>query len=255
MVDERYKKWPKSLSASSVKMFTACHGAANLPAALPGWVDGTPKPGNAASIGDERHKVLAEIAGGSPSEVRAYERAIAYYLSLRDSRRFKVLVEETFEVSWLPSKPHTTVDVALYLNDELHVLDWKTGRIAVSPVNNEQLMYYAVTLAHLAPNAKGVWLHIVQPWAKDWEFATAAHYVTVQELEQFKQKVLAADAAISGGSLDLMPGDHCMFCPANPHSRGLKGSPSCPAMMDVLYPERVAARKNLLDETEWDVPE
>ena len=38
------------------------------------------------------------------------------------------------------------------------------------------------------------------------------------------------------GDTTLVPNDHCTFCPANPHSRGDKGSPLCPPMMQKLYP-------------------
>ena len=44
-----------------------------------------------------------------------------------------------------------------------------------------------------------------------------------------QQKILAGDVTFG-------PSDHCMFCPAYPHSRSPKGRPLCPATMQILYP-------------------
>ena len=45
------------------------------------------------------------------------------------------------------------------------------------------------------------------------------------------------DVLITDGDTTFQPGDHCMFCSANPHSRAAKGKPLCPAMMQMLYPK------------------
>ena len=56
---------------------------------------------------------------------------------------------------WLPSKPGTTADLVLYVADEIHVIDLKTGKIPVLVYDNQQLLFYAATYGHLAPKAKG----------------------------------------------------------------------------------------------------
>lgn len=43
------------------------------------------------------------------------------------------------------------------------------------------------------------------------------------------------------------PGDHCKFCPANPHGRGAKGKPYCPAMMGLLYPQPAVNYDEMLE--------
>ena len=127
------------------------------------------------------------------------------------------------------------MDLVLYVQDELHVVDYKTGKIPVDPVGNEQLMFYALCAAHLAPKAKGVTVHIVQPWAEIME-GWFADTVTLQDFMKLAQQ---QEAKVTSKTIEFGPGDHCMFCPANPHSRGDKGSPLCPVMMDLLYPQHI----------------
>jgi len=123
----------------------------------------------------------------------------------------------------------------LYTQDELHIIDLKAGKIPVDSYDNSQLKFYALSFAHLAPKAEGVTGHIVQPWANN----TNSTFYSAQELADFKQDVLSAEQDILDGDLTLTPSDECLFCPANPHSRGAKGSPFCPAMMNVLYPLQI----------------
>jgi hypothetical protein len=144
-----------------------------------------------------------------------------------------VLIEQPIKATWLATAPGTTPDLVLYTSDELHVIDLKTGKIPVEVVDNEQLLFAAVTLAHLAPKAKGATMHIVQPWAG----GNHSWFASTDQIRQFMEDAIAAEAAIQQGSTTFGPGDHCTFCPANPHSRGQKGAPLCPAMMQVLYPQ------------------
>jgi hypothetical protein len=85
----------------------------------------------------------------------------------------------------------------------------------------------------LAPKAKGVTLHILQPFGggnSSW-FADAA------TLKQFMDDAVATDEAITKKDLTFGPSDHCTFCPANPHGRGAKGHPLCPELMGLYYPK------------------
>jgi hypothetical protein len=58
---------------------------------------------------------------------------------------------------------------------------------------------------------------------------------------------MVAEKKIQAGSTTFSPGDHCMFCEANPHGRGAKGKPYCPAMMSLLYPQETVDREAMLD--------
>jgi hypothetical protein len=135
----------------------------------------------------------------------------------------------------LVSKPETTADLVFFTQDEIHVIDLKTGKIEVDVEENEQLLFGAVTYGPFAPKAKGVMLHIVQPWAG----GNHSWFANTNRLLRVQQEALATEAAILAGDVTFGPSDHCTFCPANPHSRGDKGSPFCPPMLNLLYPPKV----------------
>jgi hypothetical protein len=225
---------PETFSASRASRFIQCHASANLDLAIEDWTPPVvdPDKDNAANRGTHIHELFAEVMELSPKNLENFSRAVEYIAKLRKRRRFNVLIEEPMTAEWLPSKPGTTADLVLYVSDEIHIIDLKTGKIPVFAVGNRQLLFYGATYGVVAPKAREVHLHIVQPWADvmdEW-------IVDVSTLAQFMNEAVAADTAISGGSTLFSPGDHCQFCPANPHSRGLKGHPLCPAMMSLLYP-------------------
>lgn len=228
---------PEKFSASRAARHMHCHASANLELAIPGWQPPVQDPtqDNAANRGTHLHEVFAEAMKLSPKNLEKFSEAIAYIAELRAKRRFSVLIEEPMEADWLPSKPMTTADLVLWVKDEIHVVDLKTGKIPVSAHNNEQLMFYAATYGHLAPKALGVYVHIVQPWADVME----SWFVDVGRLALFMNEAKQANDAIQAGSTQFQPSDSCMFCPAHPHSRGLKGQPLCPAMLDILYPSYI----------------
>lgn len=224
----------EKFSASKAKRLMNCHASGNLELAIPGWTPPVDDPtaNNAANRGSHMHTIFAAANQLPPNDTQLLGEAIDYAGRLRKKRRFKALVEQPMQADWLLSKPWTTADLVLHVTDELHILDLKTGVIPVSAVENEQLMFYAVTYGHLAPRAKEVHLHIVQPWAdvvEEW-------VVRVQRLAQFQAEAQAAELAVLSGDTTFMPGDHCTFCPANPHNRTGRGHPLCPAMMQLYYP-------------------
>lgn len=225
----------EKFSASVASKHMACRASANLSAAIPNWTPPVEDPlaDNSANRGTEMHRMFADVMSLRTSDVWQMAEAIAYVAGIRQLRRFKVLIEESVQAKWLVSQPYTTADLVLYTQDELHIIDLKTGKIPVSAVENHQLMYYALTYAPVAPKAKWVGLHIVQPWADNierWD-------VDVARLAQFKQDAQTAELQIRQGNVTFSPGDHCMFCEANPIGRGAKGRPFCPAMLELYYPQ------------------
>lgn len=222
------------LSASSASKHMACHASANLELAIPNWTppEIDPNANNAANRGTAMHDTFASLMVLPVSDVKNFSDALSYVAEVRSRRRFQSLIEHEMRVDWLKTKPSTTADLVLYTQDEMHILDLKTGKIPVTAVENPQLLYYAATYGFLAPKAKGVTLHIVQPWAdvmEEW-------YADAARIQQFMLDAKAAEFAIQQGSTMFQPGDHCTFCAANPHGRGAKGAPKCPAMMQLLYP-------------------
>ena len=212
-----------------------CHGSANLATAIPNWVppEIDPDADNAASRGTYMHELFAGVAGLSTKDMRMMAMAIEYVADIRGRRRFQVLIEQSVEVRWLRTRPKTIADLVLYVADEMHIFDLKTGTIPVEARENAQMLYYAATYGELAPKAKGVYLHIVQPWADNME----AWFASTARIGQFMAEAKTAEQRIQMGDVSLMPGDYCQFCAANPHSRAPKGRPYCPAMMQLLYPQ------------------
>lgn len=233
-------------SASVAAKHIACHASANLEVAIPGW---TPPPDDgetkASSRGTDMHKIL-ELAGGyTPKEMAGLAEAMAYVAELRQRRRYKQLLEASSTGWWFQQNPppKTQADVVLYVADELRIVDYKFGRIPVPAPGNVQGKYYALSFLPLAPKAKGVWFHIVQPFADNIDEV----FFTLDELEDFRKECLVAEEAILNKDTTFSPGDHCMFCPANPHGRGGRGTPSCPAMLQILYPRPPLDEDAILD--------
>jgi hypothetical protein len=222
-------------SASQATKFMNCTASANLGLAIPNWVPPVDDPDadTAANRGTRMHAMFADVMSLSVKDAAMMAKAIEYVAQVRSTRRFKVLIEQPVVAEWLLTRPTTQADLVLVVADEIHIFDLKTGVIPVSPVENYQLMYYAVTYGPLAPKAAGAYLHIVQPWADVMEvwFADAAR------LFSFMTEAIRVEADIQTNVVTFSPGDHCLFCAANPHGRGARGRPNCPAMMELLYPQ------------------
>lgn len=222
---------PERFSASVAARHMACHASANLELAIPNYVPPVDET-VAATEGTDRHAILARINEMSPKDMLGFAQVIEYIGTLRQTRRFKTLIEQRINATWLTDAPGTTADLVLYTQDELHIIDYKNGKIPVEVVDNEQLMYYAICYAPYAPKAKGATLHILQPNGG----GNASWYADADTLARFMDEAIEADRKIHAGDVTFGPSDHCTFCPANPHTRGAKGHPLCPAMMDLLYP-------------------
>lgn len=225
-------------SASVAARLMACPASADLAKAIPGWIapveDRTAN--NAANRGTAKHEMLEPIMKLSAREVQQLADYLQYVADLRKTRRFNVLVEEPVVAEWLASRPSTTADLVLYTQDEIHVIDGKWGKIPVPVIDNAQLLYYGVCYAPLAPRAKGVTFHVLQPPLDKYE----SWYADAVTLKQFMADAQMAEAKVLAGDVTFGPSDHCTFCPAYPHSRtSAKGSPLCPATLQLLYPRHL----------------
>ena len=225
---------PERFSASNAAKHMACTASANLDAAIPGWIEPVEDrtADTAANRGTARHEMLEPILNLTTKDVRGFARLLSYVADVRETRRFNVMVEQSVTAEWLASKPKTTADLVLYTQDEIHVLDSKWGKIPVAAYDNAQLLYYAVCYAPLAPKAKGVKVHIMQPAIDNFD----SWFIDTPTLKKFMDEAIATDMRIANGDLTFGPSDHCKFCPANPHGRGLKGRPFCPELMQLYYP-------------------
>jgi len=88
-----------------------------------------------------------------------------------------------------------------------------------------------------------VHLHILQPAADQM----AEWTVTTSEIAAFMNRARVSEALVMAKDTTFGPSDHCTFCPANPHSRGDKGKPLCPAMMQLLYPSVIDEQEMLAE--------
>lgn len=221
-------------SASAASRLIQCPASGNLDVAIPNWTPPVVDHDKGAKgKGTAIHKIFEDAAAWTARDMRHIADAMDYVATLRAQRRFKVLTEYTTTAEWLPSKPQTTVDLVLYTQDEIHVVDYKTGKIPVQPELNAQLQFYALCVSDLAPKAKGVTVHIVQPWADIMD----SWFADTNQLALFMDEAQRQEAKVTSQTVEFGPGDHCTFCPANPHTRGDKGYPLCPAMMQLLYPD------------------
>ena len=185
-------------------------------------------------------KELDEHEQLPPKMLTYVVEALRYYndLSTLGTRwEVEVLAEQSIDCGWLPSQPKTTPDVVLLRGlQQIDVLDWKTGAIHVNPRDNDQLLFYvASALYAYVPrqnwSTMRIFVHVVQPGNQ------VGVEVQYSELEAWMNRAIQADRAIMQKDLTLRPGDHCTFCPANPHSRGDKAAPWCPPMYNMLYPD------------------
>lgn len=220
-------------SASRAGRLIQCPGSAHLELSIPGWVppveDDTKGMRGRGKILHEFMEVASHLA---LSDQRNLIKAMQYVLDVRKGHHFTVLTEAKTTADWLKTKPSTTVDLVLHNQQEIHVIDHKFGAIPVEVIGNEQLMFYAACFQHLAPKADGVHVHICQPSADNM----VSHFVTRKELFAFMMRVRVAEDRVIALDTTLQPSDHCTFCPAYPHSRSDKGTPLCPAAMQLLYP-------------------
>ena len=151
----------------------------------------------------------------------------------------EIHTEESISCYWLEGTPKTTPDIVIAQKARLTVIDYKTGKIPVSPVANDQLLFYAYSalrqyylmdLTELPPGMI-ITMIIWQPGNHDkWSCDLAT-------LSKWAEQAMDANTKIIHKDLTLRPGSACTFCPANPHSRGDKAPPYCPAMMAKLYPD------------------
>ena len=213
------------LSASNSDQWMSCHAATDLETALPGFVL-TQSDTPASTRGTNIHIILAAaIAFGTKQDLDDIVSMLSYVNDLWATRRFNVLVEHKMPMSWMKDPAQTTADVIFYLTDEIHVIDHKAGAIPVNPDANQLITYgAAVWSLKLAPKAKGVWLHVNQPKAKN----QVKYWISVEEIEKFIAEQQRHEAELLAGDLSFGP-DYkaCQFCPVNPMSRGARGSVFC----------------------------
>lgn len=123
-------------------------------------------------------------------------------------------LEERVDFSNIVPEGFGTADCIMIFGNDLNIIDLKYGKgVPVSPVDNPQLMLYALGAYNnysFIYDIKTVTMSIVQPRLGVFESYT----VTVDELLQFADRVKPIADKAYNGSDEYKSGDHCKFCKA-----------------------------------------
>lgn len=127
-----------------------------------------------------------------------------------------LLIEEKISLECVGPDMFGTVDAAIVEHfKKLTVIDFKYGKSVVSPVENPQLIYYALGLAHLYDfEFEEIELKIIQPRAKVRGETIRSWSIGPRDLEEWIHIFKAGRDRCEDFVADVVSGDHCFFCPA-----------------------------------------
>jgi hypothetical protein len=176
--------------------------------------------GEAAAIGTAIHE-LSEIilsgkevpAGTDPDHI-AMAQAYADFVNTLVENPRKKLIEVNLDEGLKSLHPALggTADAVLVDGDHLHVVDLKTGRVAVDATDNKQLLTYALGAMRQfkAPNHITCTMHIFQPRVGHSKWT-----VSGQKLVEHGQRLkAAAELALTGDAPTNPSPDACRYCKA-----------------------------------------
>lgn len=187
-----------------------------------------------------------KIVAMEPRRIMFLAEALRQIQDIKDSMEpvVNVIVEEKVQATWLKTAPNTTADLVMYDSKTAYVIDLKMGDVPVSAEDNEQLMYYGLT--YLLPDKLHLKINLVILQRNN----LSTWVVPLAKLNTWMEDMQKSEQAILDGDLTLTPGDHCKFCPANPHSRGDRGNKVCQPMQYLLYGMRdlIKSDEDMLDD-------
>lgn len=173
----------------------------------------------------------------------AVEVAVDYIRGIRDKMENPVLIPE-HEV-WLPcldfrgGKGHGTLDIYLYDEYEVHVMDYKHGRgIAVEVEDNDQTKLYTVGVLDKKHRGKKFFNHILQPRSPHPDGPCRRAELTWKELTTYEIGVNKTIKTYHPKSAKYCAGDHCKYCPKNP----------CPAFAEAALAVAKTTFKDFIEE-------
>jgi hypothetical protein len=185
--------------------------------------------GEAAAIGTAIHE-LSEIilsgkevpAGTDPDHVAMAQGYADFVNTLVENPR-KKLIEVNLDEGLKSLHPALggTADAILVDGNHLHVIDLKTGRVAVDANENKQLLTYALgAMRQLkAPDTIECTMHIYQPRVGHSKWTVSGNYLNLHG----KRLVEAAELALSGDAPTNPSPDACRYC---------KAKTICPSMRE-----------------------
>ena len=226
------------LSASRTDRFMSCPGSYRLESLMP-----YEPAGEAAAIGTAIHE-LSEIilrngevpAGTDPDHIAMAQSYADFVNTLVENPR-KKLIEVNLDSGLKSLHPALggTADAVLVDGDHLHVVDLKTGRVAVDATDNKQLLTYALGAMRQfkAPSHITCTMHIFQPRVGHSKWT-----VTGQDLVDHGERLkAAAELALTNDAPTSPSPDACRYC---------KAKTICPSMREKV---QEAARSDFKPDT------
>jgi hypothetical protein len=223
------------LSASRTDRFMSCPGSYRLESIMP-----YEPAGEAAAIGTQIHE-LSEIilshgqvpAGTDPDHI-AMAQAYADFVNTLVENPRKKLIEVNLDSGLKSLHPALggTADAVLVDGDHLHVVDLKTGRVAVDATDNKQLLTYALGAMRQfkAPSHITCTMHIFQPRVGHSKWT-----VTGQDLIDHGDRLkAAAELALTSDAPTNPSPDACRYC---------RAKTICPSMREKV---QTAARSDFM---------
>jgi hypothetical protein len=185
--------------------------------------------GEAAAVGTAIHE-LSEIilsgkevpAGTDPDHVAMAQGYANFVNTLVENPR-KKLIEVNLDEGLKSLHPALggTADAILVDGNHLHVIDLKTGRVAVDANENKQLLTYALgAMRQLkAPNTIECTMHIFQPRVGHSKWTVSGNYLNLHG----RRLQSAAELALSSDAPTHPSPDACRYC---------KAKTICPSMRE-----------------------
>jgi hypothetical protein len=185
--------------------------------------------GEAAAIGTAIHELSeiilsnGQIPTGTDPDHIAMAQSYANFINALVENPRKKLIEVNLDEGLKSLHPALggTADAVLVDGDHLHVIDLKTGRVAVDATDNKQLLTYALGAMRQfkAPERINCTMHIFQPRVGHSKWT-----VTGQDLIEHGQRLkAAAELALTGDAPTSPSVDACRYC---------KAKTICPSMRE-----------------------
>ena len=226
------------LSASRTDRFMQCPGSYRLESLMP-WEPA----GEAAATGTAIHELSEiilsgkEIPIGTDPDHLSMAQGYANFIDALVENPRKKLIEVNLDEGLKSLHPALggTADAILVDGNHLHVVDLKTGRVAVDANENKQLLTYALgAMRQLkAPSTIECTMHIYQPRVGHSKWTVSGNY-----LELHGRRLLeAAELALTSDAPTHPSPDACRYC---------KAKTICPSMREKV---QEVARNDFLPDT------
>jgi hypothetical protein len=226
------------LSASRTDRFMQCPGSYRLESLMP-----YEPAGEAAAVGTAIHELSEiilsgkEIPIGTDPDHLSMAQGYANFINALVENPRKKLIEVNLDEGLKSLHPALggTADAILVDGDHLHVVDLKTGRVAVDAENNKQLLTYALGAMRQfkAPSTITCTMHIFQPRVGHSKWTVSGNYLNLHG----RRLLEAAELALTSDAPTRPSVDACRYC---------KAKTICPSMREKV---QETARSDFLPDT------